>query len=301
MRRALFPAVLLSLTVCLSACVGTSEARRPDEFLGKNQSSSSSITKRKLPPKTAQQNSSQARSVVSSSQSSVAQAPLTPPADLKIPILVYHHLRDTSPYPKETWSYKMSVSPDVFATQMQWLVDHGYTTIDLDTLAEIFTGKRLGPTKPVVITFDDNQLSAYDVGVPILASHNQMAVFYLITNRLGNEASIGTQQIPDLLAKGMDVESHTVSHSGLTSLTDKQMDSELTDSKNALEAATGKPVHHLAYPHTDQNQRVRDHTAAAGYVTATIMDPRPATPKDSLLKLPRIMMTDDTDLAKVLP
>jgi peptidoglycan/xylan/chitin deacetylase (PgdA/CDA1 family) len=218
------------------------------------------------------------------------------PAAQKIPILVYHHVRSTKGYAKTTWSYKMSVSPKVFEAQMQWIADKGYTTITLDTLAAILQGTETGPAKPVVITFDDNNLTAYDIALPILQKHNQIAVYYIITNRLGNAGFIDADRVKDLAAKGMDIESHTVTHSTLTALSLKKLDSELTESKRSLEELTGHPVRHIAYPSTMQNATVRKHTKDAGYITGTIMDPRPATAKDDLFKLPRIMMTDDTKL-----
>lgn len=301
MRRLPLSALLLSC-VFLASCVGQTEARRPETIGAATVSSASAISS------TAKSQSSRKARVSNGSAKSFtkpvaapAPTPATPPTELTVPILVYHHIRPTSSYPKETWSYKMSVSPNTFETQMQWLVDHGYTTISLNTLAEMRAGTRLGPTNPIVVTFDDNQMSSYELGVPVLVKNNQTATFYLITNRLENKDSIGTAQIPDLIAKGMEIGSHTVSHAILTNLSDSALATELKDSRTALEAVTGTPVVHLAYPLTAQNERVRTAAGAAGYVTATVMDPRNSTMKDSNLKLPRIMMTDDTDLARILP
>ncbi len=299
MRRLSLPSLVLS-SILLASCVTHTEARRPETIGATNVSSSSSLASK---AKTLSSRKVRTSSSKSSTKSITAPAPMpaNPPAELTVPILVYHHIRATAGYPKETWSYKMSVSPSVFETQMQWLVDHGYTTVSLTTLAEMRAGTRLGPTKPIVVTFDDNQMSSYELGVPVLVKNNQTATFYLITNRLENKDSIGSAQIPDLLAKGMEIGSHTVTHAILTDLSDSALAAELRDSRTALEAVTGTPVVHLAYPLTAQNQRVRDATAAAGYVTATVMDPRNSTMQDSNFKLPRIMMTDDTDLARVLP
>lgn len=230
--------------------------------------------------------------------------PVDAPIDLKnvrVPILVYHHIREQQKWPKTTWSWKMTVSPKVFETQMQWIADHGYTTVNLDTAAAILKGEQAGPTKPIVLTFDDNNLNAYENGLPVLLKHNMTAVFYIITNRLKNPDTIDETRVKDLVSKGMDIQSHTVDHATMTALSLKKLDAELIESKNTLEALTGKPVLHVAYPSTAQNKTVREHTKAAGYVTGTIMDPRVATPKDDLYKLPRIMMTDDTNLKKVLP
>ncbi len=220
---------------------------------------------------------------------------------LKIPILVYHHVRDAKPYPKTTWSWKMSASPSTFEAQMKWAEDHGYTAVTMDTLVGILQGRIAGPEKPFVITFDDNNLTQYTVALPVLEKHHQIAVFYIITSRIGAGGLMSADQILDLDRRGMDIESHTVTHRVLTALPVSEIDKELLDSRNTLQALLAHEVRHLAYPGTSHNKTVRERMAAMGYVTGTIMDPRAATVNDDLMKLPRIEMTDDTNLAKVLP
>lgn len=195
----------------------------------------------------------------------------------------------------------MSVSPKDFEKQLRWLEDHGYTTIALDSFVAIMRGQAPGPAKPVVITFDDNNATQYTVAFPMLQKHKQIAVFYLVTNRLDNKDFIIRKQVKEMAAAGMDIQSHTVTHATLTALAFAKLDRELTESKRILEELTGRPIRHIAYPSTAYNKTVRERAAKAGYATGTIMDPRRATAKDDLLKLPRIMMTDGTNLAKVLP
>jgi peptidoglycan/xylan/chitin deacetylase (PgdA/CDA1 family) len=231
-----------------------------------------------------------------------AQAASSPPPPAKrVPILVYHHIRKNPGWGPNTWSAKMSVSPAGFEKQIQWLDDHGYETVDLTEAAAILQGTQAGPAKPVVLTFDDNNPTQYGIALPILLAHHRTAVFYLITNRLDNKAFITRDKVKEMAADGMDIESHTVTHATLTALSAKKLDAELRESKRVLEELTGKPVLHVAYPSTAHNKTVREHAKAAGYVTGTIMDPRAATSKDDLLKLPRIMMQDSTDLRKILP
>lgn len=224
-----------------------------------------------------------------------------PLSELKIPILVYHHVRKQEGWPKTTWSWKMTVSPEIFEKQMQWISERGYTTIDLDTLVAIFRGEQQPPPKPLVITFDDNNLSQYDVALPVMEKFGIKAVIYLVTHRLTQKGVIDAAMAKDMAARGMDIQSHTLDHATLTNLSINRLDEELLGSKKVLEDLIGKPVRHVAYPSTAQNKTVRERTKAAGYTTGTIMDPRPATVKDDLFKLPRIMITDDTDMKKLLP
>lgn len=233
------------------------------------------------------------------SASSTAPA-LVAPTSLRVPILVYHRIRVWDG-PKDTWSAKMSVSPASFERQMQWLVDKGYTTISLDTYVDIRSGALPVPAKPVVVTFDDNDMTQYDIAFPIMKARGQIGVFYLVTNRLENPNVIEAIRAKEMADAGMDMQSHTITHRVLTALPVEEVDREFTESRRSLEALLGKPVRHVAYPGTAHNEMVREAAKRAGYATATIMDPRTSTASDDPYKLPRIMMLDDTDLEKLLP
>lgn len=227
--------------------------------------------------------------------------PGVPLTDYEVPILVYHHVRAQEGWGKTTWSWKMTVTPQTFERDMQYLADKGYNTITLSELTSAIRGETWLPEKPVVITFDDNNLSQYDVALPIMEKHGQRAVFYLIAKYLDSANMVNRERALALQAKGHEIASHTMTHRALTGLNDEDLKWELEESKRVLEELTGRPIKHLAYPGTAHNQRVRDATKAAGYETATIMDPRTLTEEHDWMKWPRIMMTDDTNLEKTLP
>jgi len=66
--------------------------------------------------------------------------------------------------------------------------------------------------------------------------------------------------------------SHTVSHMRLSIASDADVRRELRESREKLEAWTGKPVVHFAYPNGDWDRRSRDAVEAAGYVSAVTSD-----------------------------
>lgn len=290
MRHSLTTVTVLTVSIMFAACAQQGEARQSGSVVSSRISSSASSVKsaglKRFPVK----------------KPSVSSAPtaLTPPQNKAIPILVYHHVRAQQGWAKSTWSWKMTVTPQTFEKHLQWMVDHGYTSIDLDTYVAIMRGETAGPQKPVVITFDDNNANQYTDALPILKKHGLMSVIYIVTGRIG-AFTLTEEQIKEMSAAGMDIQSHTISHRVLPALPTSEIDRELSESKKRLEELTGKPIRHVAYPGTAHNQKVRERAAAMGYVTGTIMDPRTATEKDDFMKLPRIMMTDDTNLEKVLP
>ncbi|MFC1624272.1 hypothetical protein ACFL28_03010, partial [Candidatus Omnitrophota bacterium] len=65
-----------------------------------------------------------------------------------VPILMYHRIDDGADLSK------LSVSPESFRNQMQFLKKHNYNVVDLASLADLVKRDRL-PYKTISITFDD--------------------------------------------------------------------------------------------------------------------------------------------------
>jgi len=78
---------------------------------------------------------------------------------------------------------------------------------------------------------------------------------------------------------GIEIESHTVSHPHLPSLSDAELAEELTASKRRLEEELARPCRFLAYPFGDCDDRVRAAARAAGYEAAFGL-PGDATARD---------------------
>lgn len=92
-----------------------------------------------------------------------------------VPVLMYHRIGDGDQSP--WW-----VPKSVFAEQMQFLEEVGYTTVlPSDLVAKARRGRKL-PAKPIVITFDDGHLNCMTEAEPILKQHGFCAVNFLITD-----------------------------------------------------------------------------------------------------------------------
>lgn len=295
MRRSLtYASSLILASVLLVACTQSTEARLLRKGVKASSSSSAASAQSRRAERLAE-----AASRPKSSVPAIAKG--TPLTTYRVPILVYHHVRKQEGWAKSTWSWKMTVTPETFERHMQHLADRGYETITMSEMTAAIRGERAMPAKPVVLTFDDNNASQYDVAVPIMEKHGQKAVFYLVTKYLDTPHLLNRDKALELQAKGHEIESHTLLHRALTGLNDDELRTDLAESKRILEELTGTPITHLCYPGTAHNQRVRDAAKAAGYETATIMDPVVFNETHDWMKIPRIMMTDDTDIEKILP
>lgn len=94
---------------------------------------------------------------------------------IKVPIIMYHSiLKDSSK------SNKYIITPTTFEKDLQYIYEHGYTTITMsDLIAYVHQDKPL-PEKPIIITFDDGHYNNLGYAVPLLEKYNMKAVISIV-------------------------------------------------------------------------------------------------------------------------
>jgi peptidoglycan/xylan/chitin deacetylase (PgdA/CDA1 family) len=210
--------------------------------------------------------------------------PLTPVArSLPVPILMYHHISDAPTY--NVLDRSLTVTPDMFSQQLDYLKAQGYHSITLNQLMNaLYYGGPL-PDKPIVLTFDDGYEDNYHFAYGILRDHGYSGMFYIITGKVGWAGQMTWGELHDMLNHGMQIGSHTIHHVDigavlLDSLTQAQQ--ELQISQQTLEQNLGIPIQHFCYPNGQPfktgsvalRQRVVALLASEGYISATT-DPGP--------------------------
>ena len=238
--------------------------------------------------------------------------------ELRLPILMYHHV---APTPTRTaamtdYDYRLlvdlTVTPDHFAQQLDWLQAHGYQTIAPQQLmAALYDGVAL-PARPILLTFDDGYLDNIQYAAPALEQRHMLGTFNVITGLVGTPPNplsyMSWDQIASMAARGMDVESHTVYHRDLGTLSAKDAEGELAGSRAALTSHLGFAPQFICYP---SGEPFRSGTAAAqqrlltivpstGYV-AGFLDPRVASATQSSAtpdELPRIRVAGEETLGQ---
>ncbi len=218
------------------------------------------------------------------------------PINKKIPILMYHYIREYSD-PKDKLGVNLSVSPAHFTAQMTAIKEAGYTPITFTDL-----NKPL-PEKPLILSFDDGYLDAYTGGLPILQQFKVPATFYIITDFLDKPNYMSTEQVKALDAAGMEIASHTLDHKSLDKLGEADQRREMAESKAQLESLLGKPVVHFCYPSGRYDQTSIALAKELGYRTATTT--KPGVPRGNAFntnpyELTRIRVFNDTNISHEL-
>lgn len=207
-----------------------------------------------------------------------------------VPILMWHVVatpRAGTAYP-DLW-----VTPEAFAAQVAALRDAGFTAV---TMHDAWTAWKDGtplPRHPVVLSFDDGDLSHVTNVAPVLARERWPGVLNLAVNHLGPKG-LPMWGARRLIAEGWEIDSHTVDHLDLTTLDDAALDDELVRARRMILSRLGVDTRFLCYPAGRNDERVRAAALRAGYVAATTVEPGIAAPTDDPFLLPRIRVGPGT-------
>ena len=122
------------------------------------------------------------------------------------------------------------------------------------------------PPKPVLITFDDGYIDNYTNAFPILKKYNLRATIFIIPAFTSVYPNYMTwEQLKEMEANGITIESHTLTHPKLEELPDDEIRNELLNSKNMLEEQLGHPIEFLAYPTGTYNLHIAGIAQDLGY------------------------------------
>jgi peptidoglycan/xylan/chitin deacetylase (PgdA/CDA1 family) len=174
---------------------------------------------------------------------------MVPPgrSHIRVPILEYHYIRVVTD-PNDQLGYNLSVTPDDFQQQMDWLLKNGYHPIDLTDLRAYFQNQQPLPARPVVLTFDDGYIDFYTTAFPVLQAHGFKAVSYVVPGFWGNPRYMTGAQISEIDHAGIEIGDHTMTHADLATAGAAQLVLQVKGAKDALEKQIGHPVLDFCYP-----------------------------------------------------
>ncbi|MFC1658441.1 polysaccharide deacetylase family protein [Candidatus Omnitrophota bacterium] len=189
--------------------------------------------------------------------------------DRMIPVLIYHEVneKETNSGAKRRMHPACCLSVEQFNEQMHYLHNHNFRSFLPEEILEYSSSQKVAhfDKKPIVITFDDGHIGNYKYALPTLKKYGFKAVFFIATDLIGRENMLTWSQLKEMVNEGMRVESHTVSHYPLSSISDEQIENELLESKRIIEERLGVKVKYLSLPHGDFDSRLEAAARKAGY------------------------------------
>lgn len=117
----------------------------------------------------------------------------------------------------------------------------------------------------VMLSFDDGYKSDLTEVMPLLEAYQFPAIFFPITDRIGEPDRLSWEELNIISGKGFEIGSHSASHRILTDLALPEIKKELKDSKDLIEQNIGKRVKHFALPYGRYNTSVIETAKELGY------------------------------------
>jgi peptidoglycan/xylan/chitin deacetylase (PgdA/CDA1 family) len=117
------------------------------------------------------------------------------------------------------------------------------------------------------LTFDDGAASDYEVAFPILCEHGLRATFFVVPTLVETEGYVTWSQLREMVAAGMEVGSHSLTHPFVDGLDRAALEREFGESKRMLEERLGIAVRSASLPRGWDSPELRRVLEACGYKT----------------------------------
>lgn len=161
-------------------------------------------------------------------------------------------------------------SESVFIQDMDFLLQNDYHTVNLDQFYNWLVNNEPMPIRPLVITFDDNYIGVYEIAYPVLKDRGFVATNFAHTDYVGVGGAndhCDWSEIQEMESAGVFItESHTKTHSRLTTLSEEEASAEIEGSKLAIETnLANKICKFIAYPYGSYNSTIITLCQNAGY------------------------------------
>lgn len=167
-----------------------------------------------------------------------------------VPILMYHYI-SVPPDDADIYRLDLSVTPDNFRVQMNWLKTNGYETISLyDLIYALNIGWPPLPDKPIILTFDDGYVDNYEFAFPILQELGYTGTFFILTDVTDrNEPAYMTwDMLREMYAAGNSIEVHGREHFDMANRDYDWLVFNLLGPVQTIEANLGQRPRFLSYP-----------------------------------------------------
>ncbi len=201
--------------------------------------------------------------------------------DIGVPVLYYHSVDQNA-------DNEVTITPEMLEKQLKYINDNKFTTITIRELYDYLKNNKPIPEKSIVITFDDGYMNNYTEAFPILKDLNMKATIFCVGNSLDGSYYLSHEAIKEMSDYGIDIESHTVNHVHLDTLSYDEQLLELKKSKEILENITGKEVLSIAYPFGDYNTDTVKAAKQAGYSLGFTTNLGLSDRSDNIFELDRI-------------
>ncbi len=215
--------------------------------------------------------------------------PVVLPDQAQVPILMYHYVSELPPNP-DRYRLDLTVLPENFQAQLQYLADAGYHTITLTDLYLHLTQGVPLPEKPIVLTFDDGYKDAYEVAFPLLLDYGFTGTFFVLATPTHFESPdyMTWAQMKEMSDAGMEIQSHGRDHVDLRGRSYDYLVYQTLGIQEAIQYHTDRLPRFFCYPSGRYDDNLITVLESAGYWGAVTTEWGQTHTREGLFEMPRL-------------
>jgi peptidoglycan/xylan/chitin deacetylase (PgdA/CDA1 family) len=208
---------------------------------------------------------------------------------------MYHAITDLADDPN-----MLSTSPERFEAQLRHLERRNLRGVSVQEL-RLAMSPAASPAGLIGLTFDDGYADFLHTAVPILEKFGFSATVFAVAGMLGKENDwehvynprppmrlLGSEELREVSERGMEVGSHSMTHTALPGLDRELLEQELGDSRRKLGEILGEAVEGFCYPYGGLDAAAVAAARRTGYGYACSFETRV---ERSAYDLPRIAVS----------
>lgn len=186
------------------------------------------------------------------------------------PVLMYHHVEDMARATTDGHA-GLTVSPDIFDSQMAYLVNQGYRSLSAEELIGNLNS-HVNSGKVVVVTLDDGYEDNYQNAFPVAKKYNIKLNIMLATGLLENPDFMTWSEVKEMADSGLvTFGNHSWSHYSLPNGDDTKINTEIKTAQQQIEEHLGYKPTYITWPWGSYDNRTikaaLDNGISAGFST----------------------------------
>ena len=247
------------------------------------------------------QTAEQVEGVDAVSDQAATPTPVPLPDQARVPILMYHYVSELPP-DADRYRCDLTVSPENFKAQLQFLADAGYHPITLTDLYLHLTQGYPLPERPIALTFDDGYRDAYEVVFPLLLDYGFTGTFFVLATptHFESPAYMTWAQMKEMSDAGMDIQAHGRDHVDLRGRSYDYLVYQILGIQEAIHHHTGRLPRFFCYPSGQRDANVIAMLKSVGYWGAVTTEWGHTHTRENLFEMPRVRIRGSDTLASFI-
>lgn len=211
------------------------------------------------------------------------------PDEANVPILMYHYVSELPP-DADSYRRDLTVSPEKFEAQLQYLDEANYHPITLTDLYLHLTQGYPLPERSIILTFDDGYRDAYEVVFPLLLEYGFTGTFFVLATPTHFESPdyMTWGQMKEMSDAGMDIQGHGRDHVDLRDRSYDYLIYQIRGIQEAIQYHTGRLPRFFCYPSGRRDANTISVLESTGYWGAVTTDWGKTHTRDNLFEMPRL-------------